>query len=185
MRGAVTTQAGSIIHPWTVRLVTFDTLHRFAMFRVTAVAILLGVQAWFCCKSFFHIGVTGLTRRFNVLSLRKVTIEGVVTQMTLLTVANDIMRVISRLMTADTGRDDIIPERWMSPVTTDARLLAVFATMLYQAAGRISVARCANRACLCRSGLNHMWQMWRVTFQAIAIGHFRNVRFMTIKTLLR
>jgi len=42
-----------------------------------------------------------------------------------------------------------------------------------------------DRAGLGRPGLDHMRQMRRMTFEAIDLGHIRDMPFVTIETLLR
>lgn len=184
MRRAVTTQASSVIHTRTVWFVTFSTLHRLTMLWMTTVAILLCMQAWSCGKSFLHIRVTALTGRFDIFRLRQITIKGVVGQVTLLTVSNRIVRIIFRLVAAGTARDHIITKRWVSTVTADTWLLAMLATLFGQKTSGIGMTRRTNRTGLSRSGLDHMWQVRWVTFQAITVSHLRDVWFVAIEALL-
>lgn len=185
MRITVTTETVGVILSRVVRLVTFGAVHRFAVLRMATGAILIRMQARCHGKGFSHTSMTAAASRLRVYRLRQITIQGIVRQVALLTIDNCIMRIILRVMTAGTFRDNILTERRMSTVTTDTGLFPVLTAMLLQQGCRFAMTRGADRAGLGRSRLDHLRQVRRVALQTVAERHIWDMRLMALLTLLR
>jgi len=185
MRCAVTIQTIRVFLPRAMRFMAFSTLQCFAMLRVAADAILLGMLARRCNKGLQHTGMTAAASWFRVDRLGQVPIQSVMRQVALLAVTNGKVAVVARLVTAFTARNDIFTERRMRAMTTDAGLLAVLATTLFQQCGGLFMTGRADRARLGWAGLDHVRQVRRMAFKAIAVRHIRNMWFVAFQALLR